>query len=433
MTGPVEPLPAERCRPPRGRIVVIVGALLLGLPTAEVSARLWLWMDGQPYDAHATARSLRSLLSPSEAYAPATVGTELPVGTQRPILNPYYASEEKSDFGGVFAHFRQEARPDDYTILLTGGSVAAFFALTEGEALARDLESDARLAGRRVVVLQGAHASHKQPQQLNRVALHLSMGHRPDLVIDLNGFNEMAFGVENGRKGCNPAWPTSPSWGTSVAGVSSPSPERMDLIAQLWKLRNESYDLVRTALKHGLQRSCAIGALAEARMRSLSVRRGDLQQRIALVENASTDERTRRQVGGPEFDASPEALLEASERVWTESSRSMRALCDSRGLAYLHVLQPALFDAGSKPVSAEEERIQNPNDSWLVGARDGLPRLRRAGLQLAAEGEHFLDASRMFAEMTETFYVDAIHFSPSGNARLRGLIVERIRADILPR
>ncbi len=432
MTDPATPIPAARRRTPRGRIAIIVGALLLGLPMAEVSARVWLWTSGKPYDAQATARSLRSLLVPTEAFATATVGTALPAGTQRPILNPYYASEEKPDFGGVYAHFRQDVRPDDYTILLTGGSVAAFFALTEGEALAQDLGRDPRLDGRRVVVLQGAHASHKQPQQQNRVALHLSLGHRPDLVIDLNGFNEMAFGVENGRKGCNPAWPTSPSWGSSVAGVSSPSPERMDLIAELWKLRNESYGIVRSVLKNGLQRSCAIGTLAEARLRTLSVRRNELQQRLALVENASTDERTRRQVGGPDFDASPEALLDASERVWIESSRSMRALCDSRGLAYLHVLQPALFDAGSKPVSAEEQRIQNPNDSWLIGARDGLPRLRRAGLQLAAEGEHFLDASRMFDGLTETYFVDAIHFTPRGNAMLRALIVERIRSEILP-
>jgi hypothetical protein len=432
MSDAAAPRPEPVRRKRRGRTAVVVGALLLGLPVAEVAARVWLWSEGTPYDAQQAARSLRTLLLPTETYAPGA-GAQLPSGTQRPILNPYYASEERPDFGGVFAHFRSATRPDDYTILLTGGSVAAFFALTEGEALARDLQGDPRLAGRRVVVLQGAHASHKQPQQLNRVALHLSLGHRPDLVIDLNGFNEMAFGVENGRKGCHPAWPTSPSWGSAVAGVSSPSPERMDLIADLWGLRNESYDLVRTVLKHGLQRSCAIGSLAQARLRSLGVRRNDLQQRLALLDNASGDERTRRQVGGPDFDGEPGALLEISERVWTESSRSMRALLECRGLAYLHVLQPALFDAESKTPSDEERRIQNPNSAWMVGARVGLPRLRRAGETLAAEGEHFVDASRMFAGSTETYFVDAIHFTPKGNAMLRALIVERIRAEILPR
>jgi hypothetical protein len=424
--------PAPRRRGTLKKLAAIGVALVLGLLMAEVAARMWCRSQGQPYDALATARELRNLVSPMDALSTHTIGQGSPQGIRSPVLNPYYASEDDHDRGGVFAYFQNDARPDDYRVLLTGGSVAAFFTMTETEAISHELGRDPRLAGRRVVVLNGAEASHKQPQQLNRLALLVSMGHHVDLVVDLNGFNEMAFGVENGLAGRNPAWPTPPSWGLIVAGVTTGSPERMDLMVELWCLRNEAHETLRNVLKHGLQRSCALGQLALGRLRSLSAKRLELQQRLAQLDSSAADARMRHQVGGPDFDSSLPALLDASERVWTESSRSMRALCESRGIGYLHVLQPALFDEGAKPISAEEKKIVNPSPAWLVGARVGLPRLRAAGAMLAAEGEHFLDASRIFEGRTETLYRDPIHFTPEGSAMLRARIVERIRTDCLP-
>jgi hypothetical protein len=427
--------PPRRSRAARiaQRALVVAVTLLVALLAAEVGLRVWLWAHGRPYDAQQATRYLQSLTNPIAAFVPGTVGTTLPDGSRRPILNPYYASEEQHDSGGVLAHFRERAQPGDYTVLVLGGSVAAFFGLTESEAIAQELARDPRLAQRRIVVLNGGHAAHKQPQQLNRVALLLSLGFRPDLVVNLDGFNESAIAIENGLGITNPAWPSIPVWGSVVEGVTTGSPERMDLMVELWDVRNDAQDLLRRTLDPGLQHSCLFGRYAVARLHALSRRRAELQQRIGSLESVKTDERMRGQVGGPDCDRDVPALVDLSVRIWGESSRSLRALCESRRIAYLHVLQPALFDTGSKPLSPDETRIENPNQAWSIGATLGYPKLRRAGQELAAGGEHFLDASRVFEGIAEQLYQDPVHFSPRGNALLRALVVRRILADVLPR
>ncbi len=433
MTDPSDPPRRSRLARSSKRAAIVAVAALAGLLFAEGGLRAWLWARGKPYDAQATTRYLQSLSSPIAAFVPGTIGSTLPEGTRRPILNPYYASEEQHDSGGVLAHFRNDARPGDYTVLIVGGSVAAFFGMTESEAIAQELARDPRLAQHRVIVLCGGHAAHKQPQQLTRVALLLSLGYRPDLVVNLDGFNESAIAIENGMGITNPAWPASPVWGSVVSGITTGSPERMDLMVELWDVRNAAHGILQGTLNLGLQHSCLFGRLAVARLHALSRRRVDLQKRIGRLESVTTDERMRRQVGGPDYERETTALVEIAVRIWSESSRSLRALCESRDIGYLHVLQPALFDTGSKPMSPDEQKIENPDPAWLVGASVAYPQMRRVGQELAAGGEQFLDASRVFEGVTEQLYQDPVHFSPPGNAMLRALIVRRILADVQPR
>jgi hypothetical protein len=61
-----------------------------------------------------------------------------------------------------------------------------------------------------VKVLNFAHAAFKQPQQLTRVAYLFAFGYRPDVVIELDGFNETALAFENGRTLTHPLYPSAP-------------------------------------------------------------------------------------------------------------------------------------------------------------------------------------------------------------------------------
>ena len=73
----------------------------------------------------------------------------------------------------------------------------AMLARGSGEALAR-LPA---LRERRVVVVNMAQGSGKEPQQLLELAYLLALGQRLDLAIALDGFNELALGhhVVSGR------------------------------------------------------------------------------------------------------------------------------------------------------------------------------------------------------------------------------------------
>ena len=112
------------------------------------------------------------------------------------------------------------------------------------------------------------------------------------------------------------------------------------------------------------------------------------------------------------------SLLESAANVWYESSRILRAICDARGIPYVHVLQPTLHDEGSKPLTDEERGSATLVESMRVAVRDGYPLLRERGFALAAEGERFVDASRLFAGVAETLYYDACHFRAPGTDML---------------
>jgi len=200
---------------------------------------------------------------------------------------------------------------------------------------------------------------------------------------------------------------------------------------ELVQIRERAFDTVNTTLDLGLHRSAVLGTLAVARLNALNRQRANLQSNN--VVDPSLDERRSRQIRGPDFEPGRDKLLALGVRAWAESSRSLRAVCESRGIRYMHVLQPTLWDEGSKPMSAEERAISHPNDRWLVASRDGYPLLRAEGQRLAGEGLHFVDASRAFADVQETLYFDPCHFGEKGNRILSEILVRHFLDDALPR
>ena len=103
-----------------------------------------------------------------------------------------------------------------------------------------------------------------------------------------------------------------------------------------------------------------------------------------------------------------------------------RAICESQGMFYMHVLQPTLHDPGAKPATSEELANGKAPDTWMEGVELGYPRLRKAGADLAQEGEHFLDASGVFRGIERTIYIDSCHFVGDGNRILADAIADEL-------
>ncbi|MBL8861588.1 MAG: hypothetical protein JNK02_06205 [Planctomycetes bacterium] len=415
------------------RALVSLVALVVSLLLAEGGMRLWLQFKGRPFDAQAQRREMRKLLSPIAQFVPTPIGETLADGAPRPILQPFYASEQEHDSGGVLSYFRERARPRDFVILMLGGSVAAELGGRQSSAIRGHFQGLTALADRRVVFLSGAHPAHKQPQQLNRLGFLLAFGYRPDLVIVLDGFNETALAAENAQYLVHPLWPTGPAWSAVVEDQRAMPPELLELTIAGLELRRRSSALALATHRLKLDRSALGSQFVLWRLASMSRERLSLQTELGRLARPDLDERALRQIRGADYDPEWSSVLDLSVRAWAECSRSLRALCESRSVAYVHCLQPALFDMGSKPFSKEESQIQNPHTSWLEGARDGYPRLRAAGLELVAEGLRFVDLSRAFADVQETLYVDPCHFNPRGNELLARALLDGFPPEVLTR
>jgi hypothetical protein len=419
--------------------LLLVGlAVGLALAAAEGGTRVALWLGGEPYRAaevraefEAARAALAGDWSPPKERDPATgEGTDddAPNGSAT-FPHPFFGWETELGDQGIERGaelFAAGPPPGEHTIVVVGGSVAALFAIERtggAPTLEAALEADPRYAGRDVRVLPYGRGAFKQPQQLFLVAWLFHLGLVPDLVINLDGFNEVAIAPQNLKYGAHPLHPSMPQWGPLAQG-RGPSQDLERTLA-LAACRQQLEAHVARCLGDARLRSAVLGRPARQLLRREQARWQDLQteflvQRLQLQQSEGT-------AIGPSFHGDARAAVELAVRTWRDGSLDLAALCARRGVRYLHVLQPTLHDPGAKIVTAEERRTGGAAREWLLGVAGGYPLLRQEGAALAAAGVEFLDASRIFAEVDETLYYDACHFGREGNR----LLAEAIAAALL--
>jgi len=410
-----------------GQIALAAGVFALALVAAELGHRAWRRAAGRPHDASVVRQSFGNYLERGPSGVPALAGRKPRtegIHSAR-VIHPYHGSEESHDPDGVLGYFRARPR-DEYAVVVVGGSVAAGFAALRGRDLAAAIEADPRFAGRRVRVLNYSHFAYRQPQQLARVLYLLALGGTPDAVIELDGYNELTLDLERSH----PAYPTDPVWGHLVSGPAESDPQEIELFAELWDLRGAGVGLVRTTLALGLERSSLWSHFVLQRVRGGARRRGEIQAELLARTNARLDAVSRYQADGPVWKEGFDGLIDACVGTWIEGSVSLDAVCRSRGIAYLHVLQPTLFDAGSKPLSAEELALRPAGSGYRPAIEAGYPRMRERSRALRERGIAFVDASRAFEHVEEQLYFDECHFYDRGNELLVPILARALLASL---
>lgn len=200
----------RRPRPPlRRRLLFLLLAAVLVLLAVELVAQIgFRFAHGFGYRPERLAR-----LSRAVSYLPVRLQEEL--GDQ--IVHPFLGvvreiPDRRGEFHGFVAGDNSSpfARaPGDVLVLLCGGSVATDVGI--GAPLAASFERcllAKGIADRRVRVFTAALGGLKQPQQLMTLNWFLVLGARFDVVVNLDGFNDMVLSVfENARRGVYPAFP----------------------------------------------------------------------------------------------------------------------------------------------------------------------------------------------------------------------------------
>src|SRR4029079_12972465 len=186
------------------------------LLAAELFFRGWLWAKGTPYDSDEAGRSIATYYTAVNAPAPSQdaafddVDPESAAFYRTWHAHPFYGFdnfESPQMIQSDLAAFSGPRDPREYTILVVGGSVAMMLQPQGTAALRARLLADPRFQGRTIRVLDYGRAADKQPQQLMLVAYFLNIGIEPDAVLNLDGFNEAAFGWSNMDQGVHPAYP----------------------------------------------------------------------------------------------------------------------------------------------------------------------------------------------------------------------------------
>ena len=77
--------------------------------------------------------------------------------------------------------------------------------------------------GKNIRLISLAVSGHKQPQQLMTVLYYLILGGKLELLINLDGFNEVTGPINNWVKGIFPAYPTEFFWLPLTATAAEPA------------------------------------------------------------------------------------------------------------------------------------------------------------------------------------------------------------------
>ena len=301
--------------------------------------------------------------------------------------------------------------PNKVIVGIFGGSVAFGFARDCPVELERTLQASPEFAGKKFEFVNASLQGYKQPQQLMLLTYLLSLGAEFDIVINLDGYNEMAlYPVENRASHVFAPFPRL--WQIRAAGT--PDPQQRELLGQTTYLRGER---ARWALlfNHVPLSACVTAQLVW----KLNDER--LKQAAVRSETALRDYKPKKvpyALRGPAEAAMDDAqMYNELADYWVRGSIQMHNLCEKNGTRYVHLLQPNQYVAGSKELTDEEKKSAIKDGfAYNDGVLKGYPVLQARSAELLNAGVRYKDLTMVFKDVKETLYLDyCCHFNQNGN------------------
>lgn len=314
---------------------------------------------------------------------------------------------------------------DRVILAVVGGSVAQVFAEQGLPRLIEHLAGLDAFKGRTFMPLNLAVAGYKQPQQLMTIGYLLAQGAEFDVVINLDGFNDVTMHpAENAAHGVPPAYPRR--WDQRVEGTFQGGTLRLMLGRVLAEQRRarlaEAFSLFpwRT-----LNTTNLIYLVIDRALESQQVA---IDRRMLGAATHEPSAATRPRVGS----AGDERMYRDLADLWQRSSLQLARLAEASGARYYHFLQPNQYVVGSKPLTAGER-----TEAWVAdhpyrrAVEAGYPSFQRAGRTLLGVSVRFTDLSGAFSDHPEPIYIDSCcHVNRLGNAILADLMFQAMRRDL---
>jgi|GEM_PF-550432 len=347
------------------------------------------------------------------------------------VANPNNSGVNKFGFPGNEEQI-QAAGPDKLVVALVGGSVALQLAMKAGDVLESGLKSIPAFHNRQLVLLNLGNGAFKQPQGLITLNDILSRGGHIDLLIALDGFNEIALPEAHGNlpDGISPFYPQH--WRQLAESQLYPGQmsalSKLQYATALRAILAENF--ARPIVRH-LVTANLIWRVADEQLQKATAR-----YRKALDELPPTDPHMRltndqRAFLGPATHyRTRRELYTDIARQWARSSVLMNDIVAVQGGRYFHFLQPNQYVLGGKPLGEQERKVAiNPASPYRRPVEIGYPYLRAMGASLGRAGVWFEDLTGLFADKSQELYIDdCCHMNKEGNNLLARAIVATIAA-----
>ena len=313
--------------------------------------------------------------------------------------------------------------PGTVLVGIFGGSVAGQLGTFFSDRLRSELATKVHeFAGREIEFIKLGMPGYHQPQQVQQLTYILSQGGEFDLVLNLDGFNEVAVPAAlNEPFGANPLFPMN--W--AMVALDVPDLEVRRHIGAATYLHEHRRE-VAARFENSPRRLSVLGTLIW-KLQDNRIAASRARHELALREFQA--EEIPYFIRGPErWHQQPEGLVPACVRLWQRASLQMHAICEAAGIRYVHMLQPNQYLPGSKRLTREErEKAFDPTGPYKPVVEEGYPLMRDAAAELVAAGVEFHDLSLLYENVGETVYADnCCHYNRRGNDLLCAAIAEAI-------
>jgi len=439
VAGRLTAIPGSRPRPRRRRLLFVLAAAVIVFAFTELLSCAGWWMATGSFFTYAKATALRDAARDTEGRLPGE--TDQDVAARQALrgadaMHPYLGyvyryhgfTPEGGDpinrFGFLDSNDTLRKRsPDRYIVGITGGSVAAQVSMYTADVLAAGIGKSAALAGRRVEFVRMALGGYRQPQGVAALAYVLNVGGEFDCVVNIDGFNEVAFAGPNVEQGVPSYFPQN--WASMA--VSTLPREKQILIGRLLHLREQRASFAALGDAFGWTATGQVVWLLRDRSLASAVAAAN-----GAVEHYKLPAKPYDVTGPLIGGASVQDALVEMAGVWARSSELMHAMCVSRGIRYFHFLQPNQYVPGSKPIGAEERKIALlDKHPWRDAVERGYPLLAERFAELREHGVAFRDLRRLFVDHAEPLYSDSCcHLNRTGYTILATAMASTIRQHL---
>ena len=337
------------------------------------------------------------------------------------LLHPFYGFTRTSPDRVPNAMPPQRRREDLVVIGLLGGSVAKDVRPFLLEALQRWFAANG--LPRRPAVLGLALGAASQPHHTMVVTNTLLLGGEFDLIINLDGFNEITLSAKNFGDGVFPSFPSA--WHRRVGLTGA----EISLVGHIGVLRREQARLAAARASSPLRWSGLFGLVNRWRQERAAAAIIQRNRQLAAMAAAAYG----LEKYGPGTSRSGEKLFPEAARFWYRNSAMLARLAELAGADYYHFLQPNQHIPDSKPLSREElAGAYAPEEIFGSAARQGYPLLRAFDRDLQGQGINFFDLTEIFVDHPETLYIDdCCHLNSRGNELLAAAMLRRLEPALL--
>lgn len=305
-----------------------------------------------------------------------------------------------------FPHVIAAGTDSDFSVAITGGSVALQLAVAGGHRLKNTLEK--RLRKRNIRIVPLAVGGYAAPEQLFAVSYYYVKGGEIDVLVNLDGFNE----VTRGQHTANPTDLYLLGQGTGDVDFA--------VLGQIALYRK--WQLRATSLAMSCKYSYSVGVF-------WLMLNGLMERKLGSMWKDVSDMRQQGQL--------PDSRERQLKRVelWKRTSDVLDSLVRSRGGIYIEFIQPNLYVSTSKPLTEHEKYLSSmgynsvPAKAWANTVNSGYASLRDAVKERPPTHRFILrDLTDFFSHEKRTVYSDnCCHFNKTGIDAL----VDAIASDVI--